>query len=161
MRIFLKSGLQQKWPVFADLAALVCGGGLVVETPGKPGSILVQSTIQLDGDVTICVARTTLGQATVLVSHLAEVEMRIQRTAMLVKRATWAVHGVIGGIIAVTWFFVLFDSATLENQLATVGSWVGLSLVSAAIVEWLRRTSLVQELFLSSMVNRLSRLAIG
>ena len=160
MTTHLESELQDKHPVCADLAALLCRGGLVVETPGGHDSVAVRSTIQLDGDMTAIIARPTLGHESVLVSHMAEMETRIQRVARLVKRTVWTAHAIIGSVVSVAWFFVLSDYPMFEDRLTTVAVWVGLSTSSVAVIEFLLRTSLIQEFLLSLAANGLSRFAI-
>lgn len=159
MTTHLESGLQHNDSVFGDLAALLCRGGLVVETPGEPGSVSVRSTIQLDGDMTLCVTRPTLGQASIFAAHMAEVETRIHRAARLVKRTVWATHCTIGAAVSVVWLCALIDSPALEDHLTTTAVWIGLSIGSATIIECLLQTSFVRKFFLSSIVNRLSRFA--
>lgn len=160
MTTHLESGLQHNDSVFADLAALLCRGGLVVETLGEPGSVSVRSTVQLDGDITVCIARPTLGQASIYVSHMAEMERRIGRAGQLVKRAVWATHWTIDVGVSVAWLCALIDSPLLKDHLTTVVVWIGLSTGSAAIVNCLSKTSFVRELLLSSIVNGLSRFAV-
>ena len=161
MTTHLESGLQQKDSAFDDLAALFCRGGLVVETHGGPGTVSVRTTLQLDGDMTVFVARPALRQASLFVSHMTQVETRIQRAARLVKRILWAAHGTISAAVSVAWLLALHDSPALEDRLTTVAVWIAFSVGSAAIVACLLRTSFVQKLILSSIVNRLSRFVVN
>ena len=156
MTTHLESGLQHNDSAFGDLAALLCGGGLVVETPRESGSVSVRSTIQLDGDMTVCIARLALGQASIFVSHVAEVEKRIHRAAQLAKRAVWVIRCTIGATVSAVWLWALIDSPALDDHLTTVAVWIGLSIGSAAIVDLLLRTSSVRNFFLSWTINRLS-----
>ena len=159
MTTHLKPGPQHKPSVFADLAALLCRGGLVVETLAGPGSVSVRSTIQLDGDMTVCVARSTIGEASVLVSHMAAVETRIQSAARLVKRTVWAAHGIIGLTVSIAWFHSLYDSPMLDDRLTNVAVWIGLSTTSVAIVECVLQTSIARRFLLSLAINGLSSFA--
>ena len=72
----------------------------------------------------------------------------------------WAAHGTIGAAVSVAWLLALYDSPVLEDRFTTVAVWIAFSLGSAAIVECLLRTSLVQKLILPSIVNRLSRFVV-
>ena len=153
----LESQLQQEYSVFADLAALICRGGLVVETPGELGSISVQSTIQLDGDMTIYVTRSALGQ-TVLISHLAETEKRFQRLALVVKRTVGTAYACIGVSVLMGWFCAMSDSLSHEGPFTAVAIWIGLSVSSGAAILFLLRTPIIQKILLTSIVSGLTRL---
>ena len=115
-----QSRLQHKHSAIADLGALLCGGGLVVETLGGFRSVAVRSTIQLDGDLTVTIARRTFGQQTIMDSHFAELEARVQRIAQFVERTVWIVHGAMGAVVSVAWLYTLSNSLTLEGPLTTV-----------------------------------------
>lgn len=140
---------------------LLCRGGLVVETLGEHGSVAVRSTVQIDGDMTIIVTRPTIGQKSVLASHVVEAETRIRRIARLVKRTVCIAHGIIVAAVSLAWLYALIDSPILEGRLTTVAAWVGLSVGSTAIVACLLRTSIFRKLFLSSIVNGLSRFRVA
>ena len=157
MATYIESSLQQERSVFADLAALISRGGLVVETAGPSGSISVQSVIQLDGDITIFVTQPAIGQS-ILFSHLAETERRIRRLALLVKRTMLAAHAFIGLSVPIAWFCALSDSLSLEGPLTSLAIWIGLSLVSGAMIEYLLRTTFVQKVLLATIVSGLGRL---
>jgi len=152
------SGPQYNESVLADLASLFCRGGLVVEAPGGPTSISIRSTIQLDGDMMICMARYTI-EDTILISHLVEVEKRIRRVALFIKRAVGAVHAFLWTGISVAWLCVLYDRLTPEDGWTTVAIWIGLSTGSTGLIEYILRIPLLQQLFLTSVASGLSRLA--
>ena len=153
----IESNPRQECSVFADLAALLCRGGLVVESAETPDSIAIQSTIQLDGDITVFVARPALGQP-VLFSHLAETEKRIRRLALLVKRTVRAAYVLIGLTVPIAWFYAMSDSLSFVDPLISVAIGIGLSVVSGAVIEYLLRTPFVQKLLLSTIVSGLTRL---
>lgn len=155
------SRLHDKPSAVADLTAMFCRGGLVVETLGESGSTSVRSTIQPDGDVTIFVARSILYQAPELTSHLVEIETRIHRVALLVKRTMWVIHGSIGLAVLGGWFAILNIGPTEQSSLAPVAVWIALSLGSGVAIEFLLSTSLVQKLLSSVVVAGLSRFVVG
>lgn len=161
MSIDVEAGPQHKCSALADLAALLCHGGLAVDTPGKSGFILVRSTIQLDGDITICVAEPALIQATTLNSHLIHIETRIHRVALLVRRSAWVAHGTITAAVSGGWLWALLDSPMLESHLTTAAVWIALSVGSTGIIEYLLRIPFVQKILMTSTVSGLSRLAVG
>lgn len=155
------SRLHDRPSTVADLTAMLCRGGLVVESSGESGSISVRSTIQPDGDVTIIVARSILHQAPALTLHLVEIETRIHRIALLVKRTMWVVHGGIGLAVLGGWFAILNIGPTEPNSLAPVAVWIFLSIGSGVAIEFLLRTTLVQKLLSSVLVAGLSRFVVG
>ena len=154
----LESNPQQECSVFADLAALICRGGLVVGTPGELGSIAVQSTMQLDGDMTICVARSALGH-TVLLSHLDETEKRLRRLAVFVKRTVRVAHAIIGVSVSVGWIYPISYYLSLEDPITAMAIWIGLSVGSCAAILRLFRTHFIQKMLLTAIVSGLARLA--
>lgn len=147
----------QRNSVFTDLAALFCRGGLVVQTAGHFRTVVVRSTIQPDGDMTVCVARPALKHTSLLRSHIAEVETRLERAARLIRGTLWAAHGCIAATMLAIWFFGLRDSLAIEDRVTMAAIWIGCSIGSVVVVEWLLRSSLIQKFGLSLVVNRLSR----
>ena len=157
MATHLESPRTENGSAFGDLAALFCRGGLVVRTPGRPGTVLVRSTIQLDGDMTVCVARPALPNGYLLVSHIAQVEARVQRATRLIRGTMWAAHGTIAATALAAWFFALRDGTDLEDQLTLAAIWISCSIGSAAIVECLLQSSFARKSIVSTIVNGLSR----
>ena len=157
MATHLESAPQGKHTVISDLAALFCHGGLVVQTPGEPGTISVQSTIQIDGDITVCVARSALCRPSVLLSHVTQVEARIRRASRLFKGTMWTAHGALAVTVSMVWFLGLPEGTVLDAHLSTFTVWIGCSIGSTAIVEFLLGTPFVRRSILSSIVSNLSR----
>ena len=127
-----------------------------METPGETGSISVQSTVQLDGDITTLVMPSALSGA-VLFSHMAETEKRIRGLARLVRRTARAAHAFVGLSVPIAWFWALSDRLSLADPLATVAIWLGLSVVTVATIEYLLRTPFVQKALLAAIVRTLTR----
>ena len=148
---------QSNHTVISDLAALFCHGGLIVRTPGGPGTISVQSTIQLDGDITVFVARSALCRPSVLLSHVTQVETRIRKATRLFRGTMWAAHGALTTTVSIAWFLGLSKDTGLDAHLSTITVWIGCSIGSTAIVEFLLRAPFVKRSIFSSIVSGLSR----
>lgn len=161
MALNADSRLHDKTSAVADLAAMFCRGGLVIESLGESGSTSVQSTIQPDGDVTIFVARSILDQAPELTSHLAQIETRIHKVALLVKRIMWVIHGSIGLAVLGGWFAILNIGQTEQNSLAAVAVWIALSLGSGVVIKFFLGISYVQKLLSSVALAGLSKFVVG
>ena len=146
----------------SDLAALICGGGLVVATPATPDgncSVAVQSTVQLDGDVITTIARTIVAEKAVLRSHLTEVEQRIHAVARIIKRTVWILRVVIG-MALVGWPYMVYDNPTFSDFLPPSVVWIGSVAVSVAILGCVMRASRIRDFLLSWVFKGLSRFAI-
>ena len=154
------SELDNKASVVADLTSLFCRGGLVVENLGESGSILIRSTIQPDGDVTISIARATLDQKPKLTSHLVELETRIHKVALLVKRALWVFHGGMGVVVGGSWFAILNIGSAPEYSLTPVAVWVAVSIGSGAAIKFLFGIPFFQKFLVSLVIAGLSRFAL-
>ena len=159
MASHLESQTTENCSAFGDLAALFCRGGLVVQTPGPPDAGLVRSTIQLDGDMTVCVTRPGLHHRSLLSSHLGQVEERLQRATRLIRGTLWVAHSTIVAVVFAAWFVALREGPELADRLSMAAVWIGCSIASAAIVECLLQSSFVRKSILSSIVNGLSRFA--
>ena len=131
-----------------------------METSDGTEIVLVRSTIQLDGDMTIFVARSALQQESIVVSHVAQVVARIQRANRFVRRIMWTAHGTIAATLSVIWLFALRGTLTIDDHLTNVASWVGCSISSVVIVELLLHTSSLQRRLIMSIVNHLSRVTV-
>ena len=158
MATHLASAMQSGHTEIRDLAALFCRGGLVVQTLGEPGTVSVQSTIQLDGDITVCISRPALCKPSVLLSHVAQVEARIRKATRLFRGTMWTAHGALAIMVSTAWLLGLLEGPPIDANLSTVTIWIVCSIGSTAIVELLLQTPILRRSLLSSIVNGLSRI---
>lgn len=154
-----ESAFKRNQSIFADLAALLCHGGLVVETLGESGLVAVRSTIHLDGDITVFVAQNILARESVLDSHISEVEIRIESVTQLVKKTVWTAHGILGAATSVLSLCAIRTDSLLSdvNWLMTVLAWGALNAFLFGLIAWLMRTSSIRNWLMSSIFNLLSR----
>lgn len=89
--------------VLKDIRALVCLGGIRVDTYCSSGStdIAIKSTVQLDGDVTTTIARSEISNLDAMLSHMHEIESRLQSVAKYMGIARYSVNGIITAVAAV------------------------------------------------------------
>lgn len=153
----LESASKGNDTAISDLIALFCHGGLVVQTSGGSETISVQSTIQLDGDITVSVTRSALRQPAILLSHVLQVESRIRKAIRLFRGTVWIAHGTLFLTVSIAWFLGLQEDPELDVHLSTITIWIGCSICSTAIVEYLLRTSVAQKSILSLIISGLSR----
>ena len=123
---------------------------MLVETqPGPDGeaSVIVQSTVQLDGDVTAAISRLAVGNEAVLLSHLVEVEARVQAVATTVR---WIGRTVSGA----TWVLLI---AVIGTAYSLGDIFVcAISGVISTVLMGIIRTSPVRRLLLTFLIRRLS-----
>lgn len=94
--------LERTKRVFKDIRALVCYGGIRVDTLSstKSTNIAIQSIIQLDGDVTTTVAKSEINNSNAISSHMDEIEYRLQSVAKCVRKVRFCVNGIVATIAA-------------------------------------------------------------
>ena len=69
----------------------------------------------------------------------------------------WAAHGALTATVSIAWFLGLSKDTGLDAHLSIITVWIGCSIGSTAIVEFLLRAPFVRRFIFSSIVSGLSR----